>query len=447
MQANLVPTGQHSASHGHTPVVQFFVNVQILANKDKEQAAILFGMLFTLVIWVFSALSLALAVLFYVVYLWHHIRDGSLSCYCRRKIDTRLQKIVMKKVNTALAKDSDTRAKPGAKDPKAGNSQADVKLQPTLPVLDYAGGQGYATISSQTTQKDNIAFDSRLRTDFVGSEPTVPNVCLDPRRPEAPSRSVTQSSFRSNGSYESNAPLLGSAGGMGYGGNGHPDPRSAPFGVNSEARTLHSARPPPNRSFTGDSQSTQRSFQSSSSTRGLPNRQNSDMSRRMTPAPVPPELRALKPMPRDLSSGTVGRRPSAPAGFDPPTQEFEMHPPTNRTNGPPNNGGYLAYNPNTQSTSSRAPVSAFSMTSSAPPPRNVTLPHRPPNDYFGPIDRPTQRSETAPPPQTTTFNISSNDPHVGNWQQSFTRPVGPSRPATAAPSAEYGQRIPMPPRY
>lgn len=476
MQADLVPTGQHSASDGHTSVVQFFVNVQILANKDKEQAAILFGMLFTLIIWVISALSLALAVLFYVLYLWHHIRDGSLSRYCRRKIDTRLHKIVMKKVNKALAKDSNPRAKQGAKGPKAGNFQADAKLQPTLPVLDTTSAQNFAPSSGQTAQTDT-SFNPHSLTAVVGPEPTVPNVFLNPRRPESPSRSVTQSSFRSHGSYESNAPLLSSAGEMGYGGNGHPGPKGAPTRMDSEVRTLHSARPPPNRSltgnsqstqrsfnssssrsgppnrtFTGNSQSTQRSFRSSSSTFGPPNRQNSDMSGRMTPASVPSQPQVLKPMPRDMSLGAVGRRPSGPPGFDPPTQEFEMHPPVNRATEPPRNGGYLAFNPHkfdphTQSASSGLPVSVYSTPSSAAPPREFTLPHGPPNDYFGSIDRPAQRSGTAPLPQPTTLNTSPDDPYEGNWQQPFTSPVGPSRPATAIPSAGYGQRRPMPPRY
>ena len=442
MQADLVPTGQHSASNGHTPVVQFFVNVQILANKDKEQAAILFGMLFTFVIWVFSALSLVLAVLFYILYLWHHIRDGSLSRYCRRKIDTRLHKIVMKKVNKALAKDNNARAKQGAKGSKDGTFQDDVKLQPTLPVLDTAGTEKFATNSKQTTQMETYSFDSSTPTDVVGSEPTIPNVSFDPRRPEAPSRSVTQSSSRSNGSYGPNAPLLSSAGEMGFGGNGHPGPRGAPSRMDSEVRALHSARPPPNRSFTGSSQSTQRSFNSSSTFRP-PNGQNSDMSGRMTPASIHSQPQALKPMPRDMSLG----RPSGSSGFDPPDQEFEMHPPIDRANGSPSNGGYLAFNPHKHSAASGVSVSAYSTPSSAVPSRNFTLPPRTPEDYFGSLDRPAQRSGTAPLPQVNISRGSPDDPYTGNWQQSFTRPVGPSRPATTTPSAEYGQRRPMPPHY
>lgn len=444
MQADLVPTGQHSASNGHTPIVQFFVNVQILANKDKEQAAILFGMLFTLIIWVFSALSLVLAVLFYVLYLWHHIRDGSLSRYCRRKIDTRLHKIVMKRVNKALAKDSNTRAKQGIKGSKAGDFQTNVKLQPTLPVLGTASTQEFAPISRQTTQMDTSSLDSRTHTDVVGPEPTVPNVFADARRPEPPSRSITQSSYRSNGSHESNAPLLHSAGEMGYGGNGHPGARGVPSRMDSEVRTLHSTRPHPNRSFTGNSQSTQRSFTATPSTLGSLNRQNSDMS-----GSIPPQPHPLKPIPRNLSFGTMGRRPPGPAGFGPPTQEIEMHPTIDRANGPPSSGGYIAFNPHRQGASSGAPVSVYSTPSSAPsseaPSRNFTLPHRPTNDYFGSIDRPIQRSETAPLTQATTFSIPPGDPYAGDRQQSLARPVGPSRPATVVQGAEYGQRRPMPP--
>ena len=326
----------------------------------------------------------------------------------------------MKKVNKALAKDSKTRANERAKDPKAGTFRADVK--PTLPVLD-------------TTPSSDLTV-----TDVRGPEPTVPQVFSDAPRPQPPYRSVTQSSFRSNESYESNAPLLNSAGEMGYGGNGHP---GAPSRMDSEVRTLHSARPPPNRSFTSNSQSTERSFNSSSSRFGPPNRQNSDMSGRMTPISIAYQPQSRKPIPRDNSVGAMGRRPSGPGGFNP--QEFEMHSTPNRANKPPSNGGYLAYNPHTQSTSSGAPISAHSMLSSAAPSRNLTLPSRTPNDYFGSIDRPAQRSGTAPLPPENTFSTSPDDPYSGNWQQSLTRPLGPSRPATASPG--YGQKRPMPPRY
>ena len=440
MQANLVPTGQHSASNGHSPIVQFFVNVQILANKDKEQAAILFSMLFTLIIWVFSALSLALAVLFYVLYLWHHIRDGSLSRYCRRKIDTRLHKIVMKKVNKALAKDRNKRGNQGAKGPKAADFQADAKAQPTLPILDSAGAQNHAPVSRQMSQTEVSSLDSRTLTDVTGPEPTVPNVYPEPQRPDRPSRSVTQSSYRSNGSYGPNAPLLNSAGEMGYGGNGYPGPRGAPSRTDSDVRTLHSVRPPPNRTLTGNS-----SFHSSTSPFGPPTRQNSDMSGRSISTSVPSQSQIRKPMPRNISADTVVRRPLSPQGFDRSTQEYEMHPPARRPKGPHSNGGYIAFNPSIQNIPPKVLVSVYPKPSSAAPLRQFAPPLRAPNDYFE-IDRPAHRSGTAPLPQATDLNTSPDGPYAGKWQQSLKRPVGPPRPATAGPNG-YGQRRPMPPQY
>lgn len=107
MQLNLIPEGEHAATDGRAPVLQFFVNVGILADSSPEQAVILFGMLFTLIIWVISAISLLIAVVLYLLFLFHHIpsADGGLSGYCRRKINGRMEKIVKVKVDKALKKE------------------------------------------------------------------------------------------------------------------------------------------------------------------------------------------------------------------------------------------------------------------------------------------------------------------------------------------------------
>src|SRR5437762_3483655 len=101
MQLNLIPQGKNAAPEGASPVRQFFINIEVLAEKDKRQAVILFAMLFTVVIWVFAMLSLAISVVLYLLFLWHHIpsSDGSLTAYCRRKINTRLARIVTVKVD------------------------------------------------------------------------------------------------------------------------------------------------------------------------------------------------------------------------------------------------------------------------------------------------------------------------------------------------------------
>jgi hypothetical protein len=88
----------------HSTFEQFWLNIGALAEKDTLQACIYFAMLFTLVIWVFSALSLIISVILYLVFLWHYIpsRDGRLSVYCKRKVDRRLAKVVEHKVKAAI---------------------------------------------------------------------------------------------------------------------------------------------------------------------------------------------------------------------------------------------------------------------------------------------------------------------------------------------------------
>ena len=90
MGANLIAK-KDDQSHS---VKQFFTNVRVLGEKQPHHAAILFSMLFTLIIWAVSALCLLVACLLYVGFLWHYIPGRSLSQYCRKKIDKRLRRIV-----------------------------------------------------------------------------------------------------------------------------------------------------------------------------------------------------------------------------------------------------------------------------------------------------------------------------------------------------------------
>ena len=450
MRADLVPTGSHAAKDGHTPIAQFFVNVQILAGTEKEQAAILFGMLFTLVIWVFSALSLMLAVIFYIVFLWHHIREGSLSKYCRRKIDSRLHKIVMIKVNKALEKDNKVRGKKEGNGSGPSKLDEHVKRQPTLPNLLSGPPQDTPPISRQTTQTEFSPFDSRPSTPLnnqsanaLPREPTIPDVFATAQRPQLPSRATTQSSLRSNMSYGDDAPLMASAGAMGY---GRPGSRNAPSRMDSTDSLPHS-RPPPSRSFTGSSQGTQRSFDPPAPRMGPPSRTNTDMSGRTAPPAYAAQPEARKPMPRDTSfSGAPGR----PAGPNPlsrrPTQEYEMQiqSPMHRPNGPSNNSGYVAFKPNAQGTGRPVYPNTATPSSSQPPTRNFTLPHRPPqNEYFESDTSVPQRSGTAPIPEPASFNYFQGRAYGGPWQPPSADPIH-YRPATAGPS---GQRGPMPPRF
>ena len=302
MQLNIIPTGKHAASQGHTPVVQFFVNVKLLADENREQAVILFGMLFTLIIWVFAALSLAISCILYIFFLWHHIptADGGLTGYCKRKVDSRLHKIVKVKVNKALAKNEGVRASiiPGS---LSGGDRPMIKKQPTIPVLQGEDGDKLMDmpLSRQTTGTTLPLYQSRSSSRNEERQPTLPEIFPQRPRPSMPSRSVTQSSAMSNGSYSSNAPLIGGASPIGYGSPESSQPSSPPDRTGSD-RSMFTHRPGMDRSATGRSQETQRSmtpgggYSSSSQGRmtpGPPSRQGTGMSNYstggFTPGPFP----------------------------------------------------------------------------------------------------------------------------------------------------------------
>ena len=208
MEAKLVPVGQHAATGSNSPVGQFFVNIQILAASNREQAAILFGMLFTLIIWLFSALGLILATIFYILFLWRHIpsSDSTLARYCRRKVDKRLAQIVGVNINKAIQRENKHRMKEEAK--SDGKS---LRHQPTLP-----------DIGDDTSRPCGLSFQSSLRAESQFDEDEIrhPSALPGLNRPMAPPRTASQTSASSITSYSSDAPLVFAARDMGYGGNG-----------------------------------------------------------------------------------------------------------------------------------------------------------------------------------------------------------------------------------
>ncbi|ODA82348.1 hypothetical protein RJ55_00855 [Drechmeria coniospora] len=121
-------------------ILGFFDKIKILASEDYQQAVILSGMCFTIVVWVFSAIYLLSAVLFYLFFLIHWIprADGGLTGYCERKVNKRLTKIVTTKVNKALAKGQAKREKADAL--AMGNGEKPpLERAATLPVIsDFA---------------------------------------------------------------------------------------------------------------------------------------------------------------------------------------------------------------------------------------------------------------------------------------------------------------------
>lgn len=443
MQANLLPNGKHAAVHGHTPVVQFFVNVQLLANSNREQAAILFSMLFTLVIWVFSALNLAIAVLMYVVFLWHHIPsdDGGLSGYCTRKIETRLGRIVGEKYKKALAKEDAMLAKEDDESIRNGQRPGRMRRQPTIPLLDEQKDEklfDMATLSRHTTQASLPLYTSRPSTRENDSipgydrQPAVPDLAMNGTRPVPLSRNATQSSAATDSSSASGAPLMGGASAIGYG----PPGRSyspAPSSRRGSDNSIRDDRPLVNRQTTGSSQGTQRSY---TPAWGPPPYQG-----RSTPGSGP-----IRP-PTRQNTGTsgydsVGRTTPGPSPIDQydisPTQEHKMQ--ANLQNsGPqrlPSNTQYQAYNPNLHAAPIEAgPATNSNMLSTVPqqPQRNFSTPNRAPQaDYSGRQPKPPQRSGTAPLPPTTTFDDSMAGSYGGGYRGVPSRPTVPARAATAS---------------
>lgn len=229
----------------------FFKNIEILAEGDYQQAVVLSGMIFTLVIWVFAALSLLFGLFLYVFFLWHYIpnRDGGLSGYCERKINSRLTKIVSAKVNKAL--EDEERRKKKAEQKAIKNGEKSNRLTATLPVLSDVEDDEKLPEMPMLSRHDTMTtlplYTSRPGTPARGAPP-MPDMELNALCQKRPhnGRTITQNSSFSNESYNSNAPLIGGASDMGYGRAGSPAPsqRLPPLDTNNR-------QPGPQRTMTG----------------------------------------------------------------------------------------------------------------------------------------------------------------------------------------------------
>lgn len=267
-------------------IEQFWYNIEALADQNIQQALILCSMLFTMVIWIFSAFCLISAGVLYLVFLWHYIpqRDGRLRIYCRRKIDRRLEKIVEHKVQEGIEYEArkQERAEKRAelKRQKTGELllPAPPKLdrKPTLPDmagdLDSKDGLGLQQQPTNTTVSTLPLYSSRPPTrQGIERQPTLPDLNMDSTRPSIPSRSATQSSAWTNQSYESDAPLLSNAGYAG--GDGRTSSPAPSYSrQNSTASSFHPPMPPmPGRTMSQSTQnSSQRSFTPMSAMSGRP---------------------------------------------------------------------------------------------------------------------------------------------------------------------------------
>jgi len=463
MQLNLIPEGKHAANNGRSAIAQFFINVQVLANSNKQQAVILFSMLFTLIIWVISALSLAIAALMYISFLWHHIpsKDRGLSGYCRRKIDSRLSKIVGVKVRKALEKE-DTVRRQGA---NVAGGRPSMKRQPTLPDLVTTLEDTLPEmpmLSRHPTQATLAGFPTRPSTPEshtmagLHRKPTGP--CTSPGDPPLPpSRTATQSSANSYTSFNSTAPLIRQESNTGHGFRG-PTRLSAPLAPNYRDTYGDFARQPLVRTVTGDSQDISRAYnpmsrpRPSQAQRIPPNIH--PLSRRGTDRSIYEATTQRVP---DLSPVDSFGRPTlrspitpvnyntsdtfhSPNGRQTPALPHEMRPqtPASETRKLPSNGRYAAYNPAMHA----APVRKLSNPSPLdnqprPPYRNFTAPnYATPNEHIR-QPYPPQRSGTAPLPQSTTYDDSIYDSYYRD-EDEFERPAVPRRAATSGQEGPFG---------
>lgn len=208
----------------------FFDNIKTLAEQDYQQALILSGMLFTLVIWIFSALSFIMATLFFVFFLWGWIprEDGGLSGYCERKINKRLMKIVSSKVDAALADQEQKRKKAELKAAKKAGELPPEERKATLPNLMPQDDKlpDMPTLTRQDTVSTLPLYTSRPGTPPQGGFE------MNAMRP-MPNRSETQTTSSSR------APLLQTGADMGMASPALPSPYAQ-----SRTGTMTSMRSP-----------------------------------------------------------------------------------------------------------------------------------------------------------------------------------------------------------
>jgi hypothetical protein len=328
--SKLIPTSTGSID---ATLVSFFGKLGTLARDQPQTAVILGGMIFTLVVWVISALSLLLAALFYVLFLWHHIpkQDGGLSGYCERKVNKRLMKIVAKTVNKALEKEERDRLKAELKAAKKAGVAGEkpmIARQATLPTFLEDSKGGDALPAMPTFDRSDTMTSTQTS---IGPETpvSIEMSSFDQGRP-LPRRQGTSNTFVSQSSYSTNATLLSGAAPMGMARTASPAPTLPQMDLNNyppvrpgTAQSNRSFGPAPTlqRSLTGGSSSFGTDYVSSPST-------YSAVTEPTIPT-LPPVVRSPfggstdnygRPMPRAVNqlSGRAGPPPSVRSGFEGP---------------------------------------------------------------------------------------------------------------------------------
>ena len=236
LKSQLIPTDDGDIG---STIGDFFKKLGKVYKEDPQSAAIYSGMLFTLVIWVVGALSLLLAVLFWIFFLWHYCPQshGGLHGFCEKKSNKKLASIVSVKVNKAIEEEERKRRKLDAKAMKKGE-QPQFGRQATLPTLfnPVEKRDEKPPLNRNDTNATLPSYTSRPTTPGGPTTATFELNDLESKRPP-PSRTLT------NTSYSSNAPLMGNASDMGYGRSESPAPSLPPSraGYPAPIRTMTSS--------------------------------------------------------------------------------------------------------------------------------------------------------------------------------------------------------------
>ncbi|KAK4201123.1 hypothetical protein QBC40DRAFT_63789 [Triangularia verruculosa] len=217
-------------------LADFIDKIQALATEDTRQSVILCGMLFTLVIWVFSFLSLLLAGIFFVLFLWSYIprEDGGLTGFCERKVNKRLKQIVSVKINKAMEEDERQRKKAEMRAAKKNGENRPVTMKPSLPVFANDDLPGMPQLKRAETFMS--ISEKNDRPDTPGS---FEMNTLGQKRP-VPSRSGTTATSASK--YSARASLLGGAAAMGISRSDSPGPMPGSFPPPARTATAQSNR-------------------------------------------------------------------------------------------------------------------------------------------------------------------------------------------------------------
>ncbi|PUU82590.1 hypothetical protein B9Z19DRAFT_1120486 [Tuber borchii] len=101
IRADLIPDHEVEAL---SAIGRFFENVGHLYDHNQVQALILGTMTFTSIFWLFTIIQLTIACIMYHCYLIRVIEESSLKDYCRKRVDSRMTKIVLENHRQGLRK-------------------------------------------------------------------------------------------------------------------------------------------------------------------------------------------------------------------------------------------------------------------------------------------------------------------------------------------------------